>query len=56
MVLQELVAPVREALVAVGGLLVVGARIVLQPVDEQVLVFLQHEKLEVKNTIKSNVT
>ena len=45
-VLQELVTPVAEALVTVTGLLAVGAGVVLQPVDEQVLVLLQDQKLK----------
>ena len=49
--LEELVAPVGQALVAVAGLLVVGARVVLQPVDEQVSVLLQHEELQVEKRI-----
>ena len=47
--LEELVAPVAQTLVAVGGLLVVGASVVLQPVHEQVAVLLQHEELAQHN-------
>ena len=47
--LEELVAPVAQTLVAVGGLLVVGASVVLQPVHEQVAVLLQHEELAKHN-------
>ena len=39
--LEELVAPVAEALVAVGGLLIVGPGHVLEPVQEEVAVLLQ---------------
>ena len=50
-VLQELVTPVAEALVTVTGLLAVGAGVVLQPVDEQVLVLLQDQKLKWRKKI-----
>ena len=50
-VLQELVAPVAEALVTVTGLLAVGAGVVLQPVDEQILVLLQDQKLKWRKNI-----
>jgi len=53
-VLQEFVAPVAEALVAVTGLLAVGAGVVLEPVDEQILVFLQNQKLERRNQTRTN--
>ena len=43
--LEELVAPVREASVAVLGLLGVGARQVLEPVHEEVAVLLQNQEL-----------
>ena len=43
--LQELVAPLVQAVVAVGGLLVVGTGEVLDPVDEEVLVLLQDKEL-----------
>lgn len=43
--LQELVAPVRDALEAVGGLLGVGPADVLHPVHKQLLVLLQHQEL-----------
>ena len=43
--LQELVAPVVQALVAIRGLLGVGAGHLFEPVDEQVLVLLEDEKL-----------
>ncbi len=45
-VLQELVTPVTEALVTIACLLAVGAGVVLQPVNEQVLILLQNEKLK----------
>lgn len=43
--LQELVAPIVETLVAVGGLLAVGSGVVLQPIDEQIPVLFQQQKL-----------
>ena len=44
-VLEKFVTPVVETLVAVCGLFVVGPGQLLQPVDEQSLVFLQDQKL-----------
>ncbi len=46
--LEEFVAPIAEALVAVAGLFAVGACVVLEPIDEQILVFLQHQKLKTR--------
>jgi len=43
--LQELIAPVRQARVAVRSLLAVGARRVLHPVHEQLFVLLQEQEL-----------
>ena len=47
--LEELVTPVTEALVAVGGLLVVGSGEVLYPFNEQVLVLFEEEELTEDN-------
>ena len=50
--LEEFVAPIAEALIAVAGLLAVGACVVLKPVDEKIFVLLQHQKLKEKKKFK----
>lgn len=43
--LHELFTPICKALVAVPSLLGIGIRCVLQPINEELLVFLQYQEL-----------